>query len=236
MPIVTRGSLITCIDPARNSLTSETRQMVKEDPGCAPRHPGLRDPARLARHEQAHQRYVDEVLHPPDRRYASYAAVTAVLVSILVGGFMFAPLPKTGERDCQAKAGPGVDWNGCSFDSLVAPGVNLAGANLRNVSLRGADLFGARLKQADASYAILAGSFLRGADIQQTTLVGANLQRADLSFSSLREADLSYADLTGAQLTGADLRGARLGHTIWVDGRVCAELSVGRCLVVNSRG
>lgn len=189
-------------------MTSDIGKLPDEPAACETAHPGLRDAARLARHREARKVYVDELLHPPDTRGTSYPAIAAVLVAILVGRFMFAPLPTTAERDCDANPGPGIDWNGCTFESLVAPGINLAGANLRSVSLR-------------------------GADFNRATLVGANLQQADLSFSSLREADLSYADLTGAQLTGADLAGARLEHTIWVDGQVCAELSVGGCLVTR---
>ena len=211
-------------------MTTESRATSKGTPDGGICHPTLRDPARLARHLGAREHYLDEVLHPPDKSGLSYTVVTAVLVSILIGAFALAPLPKTGERDCDARPGPGVDWNGCSVE---APGANLVGANLRNVSLRGADLFGARLKRADASFAMLPGSFLRGADLYQAILVGANLQGADLLFSSFRGADLSYADLTGAKLVGADLAGARLVHTVWVDGRICSELSVGRCLVTK---
>ena len=117
-------------------MTSDTAEMAGEAAECAPAHPGLRDPVRLERHREARKLYVDELLHPPDTRSTGYVAVAAVLVSILVGAFMFTPLPTTAERDCGTKPGPGIDWNGCTFESLVAPGVNLAGANLRNVSLR----------------------------------------------------------------------------------------------------
>ena len=195
-------------------MTTESGPALGDNQTRCLRHPGLRDPSRLARHREAREHYLDEVLHPPDRSTLGYGLVVGVLVLILLGAFLVGPLPRSGERDCGVEPGPGVDWNGCSFEALVAPGANLAGANLRNVSLSGADLFGAKLKRADASFAVLPGAFLRGADMYQATLVGANLRQADLSFSSLREADLSYADLTGAQLTGADLAGARLAHTI----------------------
>ena len=123
-------------------MTSDIGKLPDETAECVTAHPGLRDPARLARHREARKVYVDELLHPPDTRSTSYPVIAAVLVAILVGGFMFAPLPTTAGRDCDANPGPGINWNGCTFESLVAPGVNLAGANLRSVSLRGADLFG----------------------------------------------------------------------------------------------
>ena len=153
-------------------MTSDIGKLPDEPAECVTAHPGLRDPARLARHRETRQVYVDKLLHPPDPRSTSYPAIAAVLVVILLSGFMFAPLPTTAERDCDANPGPGIDWNGCTFESLVAPGVNLAGANLRSASLRGADLFGGNLKQADVSFATLSGSFLRGADFNRATLVG----------------------------------------------------------------
>lgn len=217
-------------------MTSELRrpsrlsQISVGNQGSGLQHPSLRDATCLARHREARAQYVDELLHQPDRRGMSYAVVAAVLAAVFVGAWIFAPTLLLTERDCAAEARPGVDWDGCSFDALVAPGVNLLGANLRNVTLRGANLSAARLSRADLSFAELPGSFLRGADMQHAILVGANLQRVDLSFSSLRGADLSYANLTGADLTGADLGGAKLDHTLWVNGKVCVEPSVGQCL------
>lgn len=67
--------------------------------------------------------------------------------------------------------------------------------------------------------ALLVGVDLRGAE-----LIGTRLRHADL-----RHADLSRANLTHADLAGADLQGARLGEAIWIDGRICAADSIGRC-------
>lgn len=67
--------------------------------------------------------------------------------------------------------------------------------------------------------ALLVGVDLRGAE-----LIGTRLRHANLS-----HADLSRANLTHADLTGADLQGARLGEAIWIDGRICAADSIGRC-------
>jgi len=62
----------------------------------------------------------------------------------------------------------------------------------------------------------------------------ANLTGADLFGSNLTGADLSDADFTGASLyeanlTGAYLDDAILNGAIWIDGRVCAEGSIGTC-------
>jgi hypothetical protein len=68
------------------------------------------------------------------------------------------------------------------------------------------------------------GALLVGADLRSAELVGTSLKQANLSF-----ADLSRANLLQAELRGANLSGARLGNAVWVDGRVCAEGSVGLC-------
>lgn len=65
-------------------------------------------------------------------------------------------------------------------------------------------------------------------------LLGADLRGAELVGTSLKEANLRYADLTGANLldadlTGANLDGARLDGAVWIDGRICAEASIGSC-------
>lgn len=67
--------------------------------------------------------------------------------------------------------------------------------------------------------ALLVGVDLRGAE-----LIGTRLRHANLS-----HADLSRANLTQADLTGADLQGTRLGEAVWIDGRICAADSIGRC-------
>lgn len=68
------------------------------------------------------------------------------------------------------------------------------------------------------------GALLEGADLRAAELVGTSLRQAQLS-----HADLSRANLLHADLAGADLRGARLGDAVWVDGRICAADSIGRC-------
>lgn len=68
------------------------------------------------------------------------------------------------------------------------------------------------------------GAGLAGTDLRAAELVGTSLRQA-----SLADADLSGANLLHADLAGADLSGARLGQAVWVDGRICAADSIGRC-------
>lgn len=65
---------------------------------------------------------------------------------------------------------------------------------------------------------------LVGADLRGAELIGASFRRANLSYADLRKANLAQSDLTGAKLAGAQLEDA-----VWVDGRICAAGSVGRC-------
>jgi hypothetical protein len=105
---------------------------------------------------------------------------------------------------CSEPALPGVNWQGCY----------LRGARLNSVDLTGAYLTGADLKAAA----------LWEADLRGASLTGTNLRGANLRGANLTNANLTKADLTGANLRGADLTGAT-----WVDGRRCAEGSVGEC-------
>ena len=47
--------------------------------------------------------------------------------------------------------------------------------------------------------------------------------------ASFKGANLFEANLTGANITNAVFDEANLSHAIWVDGKVCALGSVGKC-------
>lgn len=85
-------------------------------------------------------------------------------------------------------------------------------------------LIGAKLEGADLHGLNLSGVDFRGADLEK-----ANLQNADLSCSNLKNTDLEEANLKGANLEGANLSGTELEFATWVDGRTCAEGSIGGC-------
>jgi hypothetical protein len=126
--------------------------------------------------------------------------------------------------DCTAPAAPGVNWAGCERTNAA-----LAGAQLRSARLAGARLAGADLRRADLSYADLAGTSLAGARLSEARLFGTTLTGADLSSAAMEGADLGFADLRNARIEGARFDRARLGNTLWIDGRRCAPTSVGRC-------
>jgi uncharacterized protein YjbI with pentapeptide repeats len=137
-------------------------------------------------------------------------------------------------------------WNQADIDRLKATkscvDCNLNGADLASADLSGANLSSSYLIGANLSGADLSGASLTHARLHNANLANANLTRANLTFW----ADLSGANLTGANLTGADLSAASqynsganltganlsstvLSATIWTDGRVCKDTSIGQC-------
>ena len=125
---------------------------------------------------------------------------------------------------CSNPAASRINWAGCDKN-----GAWLKGADLSNALLSHTRFNAANLSHANLYYANLTGADLSFAKLQQTKLIGANLTLANLTYAELRDADLRYADLRGAKLEGATLLGARLDHAKWIDGRVCAAISMGDC-------
>jgi uncharacterized protein YjbI with pentapeptide repeats len=59
--------------------------------------------------------------------------------------------------------------------------------------------------------------------------VGADLTGADLRRARLDAADLRGASLVGARIEATVFTNAILDGARWIDGRLCAQGSVGRC-------
>src|SRR5574344_1975545 len=96
---------------------------------------------------------------------------------------------------------------------------NLSGKNFSNVNFTNADLEGANLSNAN-----LSGANFSHADLDKVNFQGANLENANFY-----HADLEEANLKGANIKGAKFKQAELEYTTWIDGRVCAEGSLGGC-------
>lgn len=125
---------------------------------------------------------------------------------------------------CAAPAADGVNWSHCD-----KRGLNLTGLHVRNARMEKTRLDDAQLGGADLSYAVLTGASLRNVQFSGSVLLGAEMTGADLSGADLAGANLQYAVLKGAVLAGTRLNSARLDKATWVDGRVCAEDSIGSC-------
>ena len=126
--------------------------------------------------------------------------------------------------DCAAPASDGINWSGCDKRGLAQ-----AGLKARNARMAKARLDNAQLAGADLAYAVLTGASLRGAELKGASLMGADLTGADLTGADLSDASLEYAVLKDGRLPGVRLDRARLDKATWVDGRVCAEGSLGEC-------
>ncbi|MDX9767883.1 MAG: pentapeptide repeat-containing protein [Ectothiorhodospiraceae bacterium] len=161
--------------------------------------------------------------------------VLVVFVVLMIAGMWWVIGLREGEvqtaaPDCQAAAAPGVNWARCQKTAANLAGARLDGANLDSADLRRARLTGASLKGANLDYVDLRGADLKGTNLANASLRGARLGSAVMIDTNLSGADLGYADLRGAFVQGLHLDGTKLDRAIWIDGRECADGSVGRCL------
>lgn len=117
-----------------------------------------------------------------------------------------------------------TDLSEASARNIDAQGLDASWANLSGADFRGSDLTDAFLGAVRATKADFSGATLTGANLSAANLARADLTGADLSNAILRSANLQGAKLAKAVLVGADLSGAT-----WVDGRTCAEGSIGSC-------
>ncbi len=163
------------------------------------------------------------------RNWIAVVMVLVVLLVMVVVGFNYTPSEPLAAPDCSAAPAAGVNWRNCTLQGAQLKGFNLRGAEINSANLAGSQLSEVVLSAANLSYSNLSLSDLSAADLSQAKLVGANLRGSDLSGANLRGADLSYANLTEAKLDGAHLQDAHLDQAIWIDGRICATGSVGRC-------
>ena len=179
------------------------------------------------------QRHATSELELKQRRerFVGIGIVLLVLLALVVYAvFSFSPINPVKvsfhgpSAACSDPAASRINWASCDKN-----GAWLKGADLSNALLSQARFNAANLSHANLYYANLTGADLSFAKLQQTKLIGANLTSANLTYAELRDADLRYADLRGAKLEGATLLGARLDHAKWIDGRVCAAISVGEC-------
>lgn len=113
-------------------------------------------------------------------------------------------------------------------------GRDLSDATLLSIRLDGADLSRANLARANFQVANLAKANLMMANLEDAHMHAVNLQEANLMLANLTGVNLLDADLRGANLRGAKLQkailiAAKLDGATWVDGRVCAQGSVGEC-------
>ncbi len=168
------------------------------------------------------------LVEPRPRTVMAWLVVAAASAVALFLAVNLVP-PVSRSVDCGQAAAPLVNWTACGRAQSDLRQADLRGAQLKNTDLSASDLAGANLTEADVAYANLQSADLTLANLGSARLVGANLRGARLSHTDMRAADLQYADLRSAQIDGALFDGAQLSHAIWIDGKTCAERSVGTC-------
>ena len=164
-----------------------------------------------------------------NNQWMALSSLVLIIGIIIYAAFSWVPAPVKEVANCEAPAGPGVNWSHCRMAGLQSLNQSFAGAIMESSDLSGANLYASNLRGARLSYANLGGAHLRLVDFTQANLKGASLRNADLTQANFTKADLSYVDFTGATIDQADFNQAKLDHAIWLDGRKCQVGSIGRC-------
>lgn len=126
----------------------------------------------------------------------------------------------------------------CSWAILIdtnAPGIDMHESSLASARLDRSDFSRSNFAWSIFQLASLKDANLMLSNLEHAHLHGVNLQNANLMLANLTGASLFDADLSGANLRGANLQGAiiikaKFDNATWVDGRICAAGSIGRCL------
>lgn len=191
--------------------------------------------------ERRDQRELDEFSHrdwshrdplgtQTDNPLLGWLILVLVICAIGAGGYyVYINRTPPVQIDCAAAAAAGVNWSNCQLPGSELTGRALPGAVLTNTNLAGSRLGGADLHNANLSYANLGQAELLKTNLANALLLGANLRGANLQGADLRGANLSFANLSEANLDGVNLEGALLHKAVWIDGRVCADNSLGDC-------
>lgn len=194
-----------------------------------------RDPARDDSLRQAissdHLR-TDALLQAEKRKRTSLIPILSAMLLLLIAGVVVwlgqqedgIQAEISSVANCAAPAADGVNWSHCD-----KRGLKLAGLRARNARLEKVRLDDAQLAGADLTYAILTQASLRNVQFSGVVLTGAELSGADLSGADFADAHLQYAVFKDAVIAGTRFDGARLDKATWVDGRICAEGSLGSC-------
>lgn len=228
----------------------------RDEPGQPKQERRASDPGRrqseeeeMIRHREIKTAIAEAALQRKQHYFLRGVVSTLCLIGVIVAAWYFQPWQNQETADCNAIPQPWVNWNNCLMEGVKLVTADLRGAQLRNANMAGADLRGANLSAADIAYTSLVGANLSGAELHQVTMLGTNLRNANLASADLSGANLAYAilqqvdlrnanlsnanltnaDLQGATLDTANLTGAILDQAIWLDGRICARGSVGKC-------
>jgi hypothetical protein len=210
----------------------ERRHSGPVDPAIAEQRHGDRrrpEPEEMAKHRELRE----HLLSAAAPVYATRIPLAIAAGIVLLFGATYFwhkfDVPPPVSRDCTAAPVPGVNWTNCLNEGATLARARLEGAILHSARLASANVERANLAGADLRYADLRGALLSNANAQNALATGTMLEGAVLDGADFTAADMRYVNLRGARLRGTILTGADVSRATWVDGRICADGSVGKC-------
>lgn len=123
----------------------------------------------------------------------------------------------------------GVDFSQNDYEKALKGDKNLSETRLEGADFSSKNLTGVSFVNADLEGANFQCANLSEANFEHSDLEEVNFSGANLSNVNFYHADLEEANLKGANIEGADFKNAELEYATWVDGRICAEGSIGSC-------
>jgi uncharacterized protein YjbI with pentapeptide repeats len=108
-------------------------------------------------------------------------------------------------------------------------GINISNGNLSNANFSGSDLSKSIDNEGNDLKSNLSNTILNSANFSESDLESVNLTNSDLTNANFSNTNLFEADLTGAIINGTNFENADLSGATWIDGRICAEDSIGQC-------
>lgn len=158
-----------------------------------------------------------------------------ILIAIVVALFYFTPKKTVEQINCQSQPVEKVIFDGCELSGKNFSNQVIQYASFKNTRMNSINLTQSVLSHSQMQYSELSNSNLTGSKLDHVNLTAATLSGAILNGTDFSYANLNYANLKGAKVKNINLTGASLSKTIWFNGKICAQGSVGRCLLSKQR-
>lgn len=122
-----------------------------------------------------------------------------------------------------------ISLEGAITTDTVFTNSNFFHAKLSAMDFRDKDLSNVNFEEADLSYANFLRANLTNVNFKSSDLSSTDLRNQNLSNKDFTNSNLYDANLYKANITNANFAGANLGRAKWIDGRICADDSIGEC-------
>lgn len=158
--------------------------------------------------------------------------IASIIIISLAVGLYFLPVKEIIHRiDCGGKPQAGVEWDNCNLMGNNLSRVRMPQSSLHGINFSGGNMAWSDVSHSNLSFAVMSFSNLSNANFESSNMKGTNLRAATLTNTNFKNADLRYSDFTGADITGAIFDGADLSKARWLDGKICAQGSLGSCVL-----